>query len=82
MIFGDLFWRSIGSIGDHAVHVFENDTGPDDANHAQEAMFLLAARGVASGHRAPVDLLDVAPTLLALYGLPVPAGMQGRVLAL
>jgi arylsulfatase A-like enzyme len=26
----------------------------------------------------PVDLLDVAPTLLALAGAPVPAGMRGR----
>ena len=45
VIFGDLYWRSIGSIGYNTVHVFENDTGPDDANHAQDAMFLLPRPG-------------------------------------
>jgi predicted AlkP superfamily phosphohydrolase/phosphomutase len=33
--FGDLYWRSIGGVGYGAVHVQENDTGPDDCNHAQ-----------------------------------------------
>jgi predicted AlkP superfamily phosphohydrolase/phosphomutase len=82
VIFGNLFWRSIGSIGYNAIHVFENDTGPDDANHAQDAMFLLAAPGVNAGRIAPLDILDVAPTLLKLYGLPIPADMQGRALNL
>lgn len=82
VIFGDLYWRSIGSIGYNAVHVFENDTGPDDANHAQDAMFLLRAPGVQPGRVAPVDILDVAPTLLKLYGLPIPADMQGKSLAI
>jgi len=82
VIFGDLYWRSIGSIGYDAVHVFENDTGPDDANHAQDAMFLLAGPGVNAGRITPIDILDVAPTLLKLYGLPIPAGMQGRALNL
>jgi len=78
VIFGDLFWRSIGSVGYGCVHVFENDTGPDDANHAQDAMFLISGPGIRAGQIAPVDILDVAPTLLQLLGLPVPADMQGR----
>jgi predicted AlkP superfamily phosphohydrolase/phosphomutase len=77
-IFGDLYWRSIGSIGYRAVHVFENDTGPDDANHAQNAMFLLSAPGLKPGRIAPLDILDVAPTLLTLLGQPIPTDMQGR----
>ncbi|MBX6342849.1 MAG: alkaline phosphatase family protein, partial [Thermomicrobiaceae bacterium] len=32
--FGDLGWRSIGSGGNPTIQVRENDTGPDDANHA------------------------------------------------
>jgi predicted AlkP superfamily phosphohydrolase/phosphomutase len=79
-IFGDLYWRSIGSIGYNAIHVFENDTGPDDANHAQEGMFLLAAPQFAKGKIPSINILDVAPTLLTLYGLPVPADMQGIAL--
>ncbi len=79
-IFGDLYWRSIGSIGYDTVHVFENDTGPDDANHAQDAMFVLSLPGVKPGKIPPLDILDVAPTLLKLYEMPVPADMQGKPL--
>lgn len=40
--FGDLHWRSVGSIGHGAVWTHTNDTGPDDANHAQQGIFLMA----------------------------------------
>jgi len=40
IIFGDLYWRAVGSIGLNTLHTFENDTGPDDANHAQMGMFI------------------------------------------
>ena len=36
--FGNLTWRSIGSVGDGRIHVRENDTGPDDANHAKNGI--------------------------------------------
>jgi hypothetical protein len=29
-----LAWRSVGSVGINSLHTVENDTGPDDANHA------------------------------------------------
>ncbi|MCL6503666.1 MAG: alkaline phosphatase family protein [Pirellulales bacterium] len=78
--FGDLFWRSIGGIGYPDIHVLENDTGPDDCNHAQYGAFVLAGPGVrALGEMCNAHLLDVAPTLLALAGYDVPPGMQGRV---
>jgi len=80
VIFGDLYWRSIGSIGYNNMHIFENDTGPDDANHAQDATFILAAPEMKPGHIEPVDILDVAPTVLKLYGLPIPRDMQGRTI--
>ena len=47
--FGDLDWRSVGQVGTGTIHVFENDTGPDDANHAPEGMYLLAAADGAVG---------------------------------
>ena len=60
--FGALYWRSIGGVGYPTIHVLENDTGPDDCNHAQFGSFILAASnsplhgevtGAASaGHRA------------------------------
>ena len=63
--FGDLSWRSAGSIGMGAVHTFENDTGPDDANHAQNGMFILNGPGVMPGKRQGVEIYDVAPTVLS-----------------
>jgi predicted AlkP superfamily phosphohydrolase/phosphomutase len=78
--FGELAWRSIGQVGTGSVHVLENDTGPDDANHAPEGLYLLAAEGVEAGPGEERDLRDIAPTLLTLLGEPVPADMEGRSL--
>ncbi len=78
--FGDLGWRSIGQVGTGSVHVFENDTGPDDANHAFEGLYLLAADGVAAGRGPERDIRDIAPTILSLLGEDVPASMQGTSL--
>ncbi len=79
--FGDLYWRSVGTVGGReGVHTFENDTGPDDANHAQEGLFVLVAPGVHPGPREGARLLDVAPTVLELMGLDVPASMRGTSL--
>ena len=78
--FGDLAWRSAGSVGTGAIHVFENDTGPDDANHAQYGMFILKGPGVEPGRREGVSLYDVAPTVLTTLGVPVPDDMIGKVI--
>jgi predicted AlkP superfamily phosphohydrolase/phosphomutase len=79
--FGDLYWRSIGQVGTGTVHVFENDTGPDDANHAHPGLYLVAGDGVEPGHGEERSLLDIAPTLLTLLGEPVPADMEGASIA-
>ena len=60
------------------VHVFENDTGPDDANHAHEGLYVLVADGVPTGPGSQRALHDVAPTLLELLGESVPAEMEGQ----
>jgi predicted AlkP superfamily phosphohydrolase/phosphomutase len=78
--FGDLYWRSIGQVGTGSVHAFENDTGPDDANHAPEGLYVIVAEGVQSGPGEERDLMDIAPTLLTLLGEPVPREMEGRSL--
>ena len=51
-------------------------------DHRPEGMFLAAGPGIRPGplERAP-GLIDMAPTILHLAGLPVPAGMDGRVAA-
>jgi predicted AlkP superfamily phosphohydrolase/phosphomutase len=79
--FGGLAWRSIGGVGYRTHHVRENDTGPDDCNHAQHGAFILAASN--SPLQGPVEgahLLDIAPTLLDLGGYEIPPAMQGKSL--
>jgi predicted AlkP superfamily phosphohydrolase/phosphomutase len=79
--FGGLYWRSIGGVGYPAIHLQENDTGPDDCNHAQFGSFILAApRQALHGEVTGARLLDIAPTLLELGGYDVPGTMQGRAL--
>jgi predicted AlkP superfamily phosphohydrolase/phosphomutase len=78
--FGDLHWRSIGQVGTGAVHVFENDTGPDDANHAFEGLYVLVADGVRPGPAGERDIRDIAPTILKLLGASVPSEMDGASL--
>jgi predicted AlkP superfamily phosphohydrolase/phosphomutase len=78
--FGDLGWRSVGSMGHGDIYTLENDTGPDDANHAENGLVILAdPRSRRRGERlAPApQLMDVAPTVLEIMGLPIPADMQG-----
>jgi hypothetical protein len=45
------------------------------------AMFILKAPGVKAGYRrpAPVELVDAAPTLAYVSGIPVPRQAEGRI---
>jgi predicted AlkP superfamily phosphohydrolase/phosphomutase len=79
-IFGDLEWRAVGTLGHGSLYIYENDTGPDEANHAQYGFFTWVAPGV-SPQSGPmdIDILDVAPTMLSHMGLPPQPAMQGHV---
>jgi len=74
--FGDLRWRSAGTVGNGTIHLRENDTGPDDANHAQEGVFIWDRP--LDPDRAPLSIYDVAPTVLDFFGLEAPEEMIGR----
>ncbi len=77
--FGNLDWRSVGAVGMQTIHTFENDTGPDDANHAQHGICILAdPRNGHSKIHEGLHLMDCAPTILGLFGLSVPADMGGK----
>jgi predicted AlkP superfamily phosphohydrolase/phosphomutase len=78
--FGNLTWRSIGSLGDGRIHVRENDTGPDDANHAKMGIYVMAGPGLPTTAPEKATLFDIAPTVLTAMGYSVPADMQGQSL--
>ena len=63
--FGDLRWRSIGTIGWNRIHFHENDTGPDDANHAPYGI-LISRPGDSHDERS---ILDVKGMILEHFGL-------------
>lgn len=81
--FDDLFWRSAGTLGHGGMYLSENDTGPDDAVHAQYGIFILVDPKRRPHGRIPdVSILDVAPTLLEKLGVSVPSTMEGKALQL
>ena len=81
--FGGLYWRSLGTVGGGKIHTFENDTGPDGANHAENGMIIWRRAGGVNGSRklTGAKITDVAPTILEIFGLTVPADMEGKTLA-
>lgn len=81
VVFGDLRWRSVGTVGNPGIYTFENDTGPDDANHAQMGMYTLTHPSLpARGRTDGPTLYDVTPTILKMLGVPIPGDMIGKPL--
>jgi predicted AlkP superfamily phosphohydrolase/phosphomutase len=80
--FGSLRWRSMGSFGLPDIYTFENDIGPDDANHAQNGVFVLwdPREDYGSQYAEGLQLMDVAPTVLDIMDVQVPSDMQGRII--
>jgi predicted AlkP superfamily phosphohydrolase/phosphomutase len=77
--FGDLDWRSVGSVGNQSLFTYENDTGPDGANHARNGVFaMVGAPEQPSGRVEGLQLIDVGPSILSIYGIEAPQGAVGR----
>ena len=79
--FGDLYWRSVGTVGYGSMYTFENDTGPDDCNHAQYGIVIKRDPSVYEGtggrELSGLQLMDMAPTILQQLDVPIPTDMQG-----
>ena len=57
--FGDLRWRSIGTLGWNKIHFHENDTGPDDANHAPYGIYISSPADEVVGDRSILEVRDI-----------------------
>ncbi|MGH2819408.1 MAG: alkaline phosphatase family protein, partial [Actinomycetota bacterium] len=78
VIFGSLRWRSVGSLGHGSIYTFENDTGPDEANHAEHGIFIMNnAPGGLTGEKQGLHLWDVHCTILDLFGMEPARGALG-----
>ena len=61
--FGNLRWRSIGTVGNDTIWLHENDTGPDDANHAQYGIVIV------SDGKVPEKIYEVRDFILKSFGI-------------
>ena len=82
LYFGDLAWRSAGTIGHGRIFLDENDTGPDDAVHSQYGVFCLydPKRTWGTPLNNGLSLTHVTPTVLRLLDLPIPQELSGKPL--
>ncbi len=77
--FGDLDWRSVGSVGNPSLFTYENDTGPDGANHDRTGVFAVAGLpGQQTGEAPARNLVDIGPSIMRLYGVDPPTDAAGR----
>jgi predicted AlkP superfamily phosphohydrolase/phosphomutase len=81
--FQEMAWRSVGSVGMDSLYTAENDTGPDDANHAQHGLMIFCdPKNPGSGKQLEeAEIYDILPTLLDRYGIATPEDLRGKVLA-
>ncbi|MFX0102692.1 MAG: alkaline phosphatase family protein [Candidatus Hodarchaeota archaeon] len=94
--FGDLKWRSAGTVGHDKLFLEENDTGPDDAVHAKNGIYIefkkedyLAMKEKPDSkinkqlNEKEIDqfsIYDIYPTILKHFGLEIPDGLRGKPL--
>jgi predicted AlkP superfamily phosphohydrolase/phosphomutase len=79
--FGNLAWRSAGTVGRSSIYTFENDTGPDDANHGQHGIFIARPQSVKKGQKlSNLEIQDIAPTILRILNVPIPNDMEGKII--
>ena len=77
--FGDLKWRSAGTIGHGSWFTSENDTGPDDAVHSFEGVFSFWDPASPVGREVPArPIRSIGPSIYSYFGLPLPKGLRGE----
>ncbi|MBN2152344.1 MAG: alkaline phosphatase family protein [Candidatus Lokiarchaeota archaeon] len=91
--FSGLSWRSAGTVGHKRLYLEENDTGPDDAVHAKQGVFIgttkrryleLARKPdaeldamMAAARIQQFSIYDVFPTIMQHFGIDVPRRGRG-----
>jgi predicted AlkP superfamily phosphohydrolase/phosphomutase len=77
--FDELKLRAAGTMGHPGLILTENDTGPDDAVHSFDGVFVVSRPSLETAQVLPeLAIRDVTPILLEMLGEPIPAHIQGR----
>jgi predicted AlkP superfamily phosphohydrolase/phosphomutase len=81
VVLKDWTYRTIG-LHDFTTHKLISPAFGPTGDHRMEGVLVASGAGIRP-HTAPAgaNLLDIAPTVLHLLGVPVPADMDGRVLS-
>ena len=78
VFFDDLYYRSAGTVGHGTKYLLENDTGPDDAVHDWDGIFIGYNKDKENARKIErIKIYDVAATILDLFGIPIPSDMDG-----
>ncbi len=75
--FDDLYWRAGQHLGNDSLYGFDTEIGPDDAVHDYDGIFVLSLPGEQMGDKVRLQLMDVAPTVLKLLNVEIPANFEG-----
>ncbi len=79
--FDDLNWRSVGTVGYDSIYLDENDTEPDDAVHDYDGIFIIYDPQKKIGKQLEKrNILDIAPTILKMFGIDIPNDMEGKII--
>lgn len=77
--FDDLHYLSADSLGHADLVTPVVELGHDDASHANAGFLAMAGPGIPNAGRfEALSLLDVLPTILDLFNVPVPSDLEGR----
>jgi predicted AlkP superfamily phosphohydrolase/phosphomutase len=77
--FDDLNYRAAGTLGHKNLYLTENDTGPDDAVHDWDGVFIMYDPKKRIGKDlGTISIFDFAPTVLNILGVDIPKDMRGK----
>jgi len=78
VFFGDLAYRSVGTVGTAGIHTAGDDLGPDGCNHDWDGIFVMSGGGApARGELEGLSIYDVTKTVLGLLEVGAPEGLMG-----
>lgn len=78
--FDRCLWNISELLGYDSIYSYDTPKGPDDAGHGPYGFFSIYGPAIPKLGELSADLLDIAPTVLQLMGVPIPEDMEGKPL--